>query len=130
MGSEKYIASFAWLVCVWRMASHFFYIVYVRARYEVPIVRCYVSSVVIVSDISGACSLPICCAVVDFSWLILAPDNCSHDDGERRDVSDYYNQFVFHCLPRGCGATPTMPPRLPLVNHEAGGVVPGLALCV
>jgi hypothetical protein len=91
MGSKKYIASPAWLVCVWRVASHFFYIVYARARYEVPIVRCYVSSVVIVSDIFDSCLSLIFDAVVDFAWLIFAPDNCGHDDGERCDVSDYDN---------------------------------------
>jgi len=88
MGSEKYIASSAWLICVWCMASHFFYIFYVRARYAAPIVRCYVSSVVIVSDIFGVCSSLIFVAVFGFSWLIFAPDNYGHDDGERCDVSD------------------------------------------
>ena len=130
MASKKYIANLAWLVCVWCMAHFFFCIVYVRARYVVPTVGGYVSSVVIVSDISGFYSLLICCAASDFSWLVFAPDNCGHDDAERRDVSDDDNQFVFHCLSRGCGATPIMPPLLGLVNHKAGGVVPRVALGV
>lgn len=98
MGSEKYIASSARLVCVWRMSSHFFCIFYVRARYVAPIVRCCVSSVLIVSDIFGVCSSLIFDAVADFAWLIFAPDNCDHDDEKCSDVSDDDDQFGFHCL--------------------------------
>ena len=105
------------------MSYFFFCIVYVRARYAAPIVGGYVSSVVIVSDISGFYSSLICCAASDFSWLVFAPDNSGHDDAERRDVSDYYNQFVFHDELRGCGGD-IVPPPMGLVNHKAGGVVP------
>jgi hypothetical protein len=113
------------------MSYFSFCIVYVRAYYAAPIVGGYVSSVVIVSDISGFCSLLICCAASDFSWLVFAPDNSGHDDAERCNVSDYDDQFVFHCLSLWIGgATPTMPPLLGLVNHKAGGVVPRFAFGV